>query len=132
MGLLDFLEDVKDTVCDKVGDGFDYVCENPVKCAAVLVAGVATGGAALTFAGPIAATAGAAGLLGSASTGTAISTLTGAALTNASLAALGGGAVAAGGGGIVAGTAVVAGAGAVTGAAAGVGAAKVTEVVTKN
>lgn len=47
---------------------------------------VATAGGA----GPIAAALGNLGLLGAASTGTAISTLSGAALTNASLAAIGG------------------------------------------
>ncbi len=45
--------------------------------------------------------------LGTASTGTAISTLSGAALTNATLAALGGGALAAGGGGMALGTAIL-------------------------
>lgn len=47
---------------------------------------------------------GAAGLLGVASTGTAISSLSGAALSSASFAALGGGAIAAGGGGMILGT----------------------------
>ena len=45
--------------------------------------------------------------LGTASTGTAISTLSGAALTNATLAALGGGSLAAGGGGIALGTTIL-------------------------
>jgi pimeloyl-ACP methyl ester carboxylesterase len=56
--------------------------------AAVAAAGgiIVTGGAA----GPIAATLGELGLLGAASTGTAISSLSGAALTSASLAAIGG------------------------------------------
>ncbi len=48
--------------------------------------------------------------LGTASTGTAISTLSGAAATNATLAALGGGAISAGGGGMALGTAVLGGA----------------------
>ena len=48
--------------------------------------------------------------LGSASTGTAISTLSGVAAYNATLAALGGGAIAAGGGGMAAGAAVLGGA----------------------
>jgi hypothetical protein len=48
--------------------------------------------------------------IGTASTGTAISTLSGAAAANATLAALGGGAVAAGGGGMAAGAAVLGGA----------------------
>jgi len=46
-------------------------------------------------------------MLGTASTGTAISTLSGAAATNAVLAAFGGGAVAAGGGGIALGSTVL-------------------------
>lgn len=45
--------------------------------------------------------------LGTASTGTTISSLSGAALTNATLAALGGGSIAAGGGGIALGTTVL-------------------------
>src|SRR5438034_3401683 len=66
-------------------------------------AGVATTGAlvGVTIAtaggtGALAAALGKAGLLGAASTGTAITSLSGAALTSASLAALGGGTVAAG------------------------------------
>lgn len=74
-----------------VGDVVDAISENPGKTVAVVAATVVTGGAALVAAPAIATTAGAAGLLGAASTGTVISTLSGAALTNASLAALGGG-----------------------------------------
>jgi len=48
-------------------------------------------------------------LLGTASTGTAISTLSGAAATNATLAWLGGGSIAAGGGGVALGTMVLGG-----------------------
>lgn len=48
--------------------------------------------------------------LGTASTGTAISTLSGAAATKAALAALGGGSIASGGGGIALGTQVLGGA----------------------
>ena len=48
--------------------------------------------------------------LGTASTGTAISTLSGVAATNAALAALGGGSLAAGGGGIALGTQILGGA----------------------
>ncbi len=48
--------------------------------------------------------------IGTASTGTAISTLSGAAATNAVLAALGGGSLAAGGGGMALGTIVLGGA----------------------
>lgn len=47
------------------------------------------------------------GIVGTASTGTAIGTLSGAAASNATLAWFGGGAVASGGGGILAGTAVL-------------------------
>ena len=49
------------------------------------------------------------GLLGSASTGTAIATLSGAAATNATLAWFGGGALAAGGGGMAAGMMTIGG-----------------------
>lgn len=48
-------------------------------------------------------------MLGTASTGTAISTLSGAAATNATLAALGGGSLAAGGGGMALGSAILGG-----------------------
>lgn len=48
--------------------------------------------------------------LGTASTGTAISTLSGAAATKAALAALGGGSIASGGGGIALGTQILGGA----------------------
>ncbi|MBE9170898.1 hypothetical protein IQ238_26425 [Pleurocapsales cyanobacterium LEGE 06147] len=48
-----------------------------------------------------------AGLVGTASTGTAISTLSGAAATNATLAWLGGGSLAAGGGGMVIGSLIL-------------------------
>nr|MCR5557072.1 hypothetical protein [Butyrivibrio sp.] len=79
--------------------------------AGLLLGGV--GGAAAGTAGGLAAagaTTSAVMALGTASTGTAISTLSGAAATNATLAALGGGAVAYGGGGIALGTAVLGGA----------------------
>ena len=70
-------------------------------------------GAAAGTAGGFAAagaTASAVMALGTASTGTAISTLSGAALTNATLAALGGGSLAVGGGGMALGSAVLSGA----------------------
>ena len=73
--------------------------------ATVLLGGL--GGAALGTAGGFAAsgaTTAAVMALGSASTGTLISTLSGAAATNATLAALGGGSLAAGGGGVSLGT----------------------------
>ena len=69
-------------------------------------AGFAAGAAVGTMA-PTAAMW-AATTLGTASTGTAISTLSGAAASNAALAWLGGGAVAAGGGGAAAGSAILA------------------------
>ncbi len=76
-------------------------------------AGVALGsleglaaGAAGGFAASGAATS-AVMALGTASTGTAISTLSGAAATNATLAALGGGSLATGGGGIALGTTIL-------------------------
>jgi len=68
------------------------------------------GGAAAGTAGGFAAagaTTSAVMALGTASTGTAISSLSGAALTNATLAAIGGGATAAGGGGIALGTTIL-------------------------
>lgn len=79
--------------------------------AAVLVGGL--GGAALgTVSGFAAsgATTAAVMALGTASTGTAISSLTGVAATNATLAALGGGSIAAGGGGMALGSVVLGGA----------------------
>jgi len=131
MGFIDFLSDVADTVCEKASEGFDYVCENPVKSLLVVAIGVTTGGAALTAAGPIAAMVGATGALGAASTGTAIGTLKGAALVSASLAKIGGGALAVGGGGMATGATVVGGVGAATGLAAGAGAVKVADVLTE-
>lgn len=65
--------------------------------------------ASLTGVSTAAAAYGLVGLLGTASTGTAIATLSGAAATNATLAWLGGGALAAGGGGIALGTLVLGG-----------------------
>lgn len=79
--------------------------------AGVLLGGI--GGAAAGTAGGFAAagmTTSAVMALGTASTGTAISTLSGVAATNATLAALGGGAIASGGGGMALGSAVLGGA----------------------
>lgn len=79
--------------------------------AGILVGGL--GGAALGTAGGFAAsgaTTAAVMALGTASTGTAISSLSGVAATNATLAALGGGSLAAGGGGMALGSAVLGGA----------------------
>lgn len=76
--------------------------------AAVLLGGL--GGAAVGTAGGFAAagaTTSAVMALGTASTGTAISTLSGVAATNATLAALGGGVVAAGGGGMALGATIL-------------------------
>ena len=72
-----------------------------------IMSGVATGamGGALTAFGAYSA----AGMLATASTGTAIATLSGAAATNATLAFFGGGSLAAGGLGIAGGTAVLGG-----------------------
>ncbi|MDE6561614.1 MAG: hypothetical protein K2K75_09550 [Muribaculaceae bacterium] len=78
---------------------------------AILVGGLS--GAALGTAGGFAAsgaTTAAVMALGTASTGTAISTLSGVAATNATLAALGGGSIAAGGGGMALGSAILGGA----------------------
>ena len=79
--------------------------------ASILVGGL-TGAALGTASGFAAsgATTAAVMALGTASTGTAISSLSGAAAINATLAALGGGSLAAGGGGIALGTAVLSGA----------------------
>lgn len=79
--------------------------------AGLLLGGV--GGAAVGTAGGFAAagaTTSAVMALGTASTGTAISTLSGVAATNATLAALGGGSIAAGGGGMALGSAILGGA----------------------
>jgi len=79
--------------------------------AGVLLGGV--GGAAVGTAGGFAAagaTTSAVMALGTASTGTAISTLSGAAAVKATLAALGGGSLAAGGGGMALGSAILGGA----------------------
>lgn len=116
---------VIDGVCGGLDKVVDVVVENP-KTSIAVVATAATGGVALLAAGPIAATVGGAGLLGTTSTGTVISTLSGAALTNASLAAIGGGSLAAGGAGIAGGTAVIAATGAATGAVVSGGAIAVT------
>lgn len=79
--------------------------------AGVLLGGL--GGAATGTAGGFAAagaTTSAVMALGTASTGTAISSLSGVAATNATLAALGGGSLAAGGGGMALGSMVLGGA----------------------
>lgn len=83
-----------------------------VSAGAGLLLGGAGGAAAGTAGGFAAAgaTTSAVMAIGTASTGTAISSLSGVAATNATLAALGGGSLAAGGGGMALGTAVLGGA----------------------
>lgn len=125
-GTIDIVEDIADEAVDLASNAIEYVAENPGKTAAAVTVTALSGGFAFVAAPSIAAIAGSTGLLGAASTGTAISSLSGAALTNASLAALGGGAISAGGAGMVGGTAVVTGAGVVTGATASVTAAKLS------
>ncbi len=92
----------------------DYEAEElkEVSVGASVLLGGAGGAAAGTLGGFAAAgaTTSAVMALGTASTGTAISTLSGVAATNATLAALGGGSLAAGGGGMALGTAVLGGA----------------------
>ena len=97
----------------------------------ITAAAVTVGGVGFVFAAPIAAAVGAAGLLGAASTGTAISTLFGAALTNASLAAIGGGALgtSATAFGVSGGIAAITGASAATGAGIGVTASKIIDKI---
>lgn len=118
-----------DWIGEKIEDGIDCILDNPVKSALTVTAVVISGGTCLVAAPAIAGTIGATGLLGAASTGTAISSLSGAALTNASLAAMGGGALAAGGGGMATGTAVVTGIGAVTGGGVMAGGSTIVEKV---
>lgn len=108
--------------CDLV----DMITDNPIKSALVVVGTIATGGAFWVAAPAIATTLGATGVLGVASTGTAISTLSGAASTSASLAALGGGSLATGGLGMAGGTAVISATGTVTGAVVSGTAVKLT------
>jgi len=112
----EFLFGPEGEVSGLLGTPINAAIENPGKAAAIVAVTVATGGAALAYAGPIAATLGSTGILGTAGTGVAIDTLTGIYLTNASLAALGGGTLAAGGAGIAGGTMVITAAGAATGA----------------
>ncbi|RLM52707.1 hypothetical protein DVK02_16120, partial [Halobellus sp. Atlit-31R] len=78
---------VIDGVCGGLDKAIDLVKENPVETAVVVGATVATGGLALAAAGPIATAIGSTGVLGAASTGTAIASLHGAAATSASLVA---------------------------------------------
>lgn len=91
----------------------DYEAEELKKVSAeaeVLLGGIS--GAVVGTAGGFAAagaTTTAVMALGTASTGTAISSLSGVAATNATLAALGGGSIAVGGGGMALGTAVLGG-----------------------
>lgn len=128
MGFLDFVADVTESVATVANRCVELVAEHPGEALLVVGATTVTGGLCWVAAPAIAATAGSIGLLGAASTGTAISSLSGAALTNASLAAIGGGALAAGGGGMTAGVATIATAGAALGGAATTG---VTVVASK-
>jgi hypothetical protein len=113
--------------CGALDSAIDYATENPVKTIAMVGATVATGGLALAYAGPIAATVGATGVLGAtATTGAEIALLSGAALESASLAAMAGGALSVGGAGMLGGTAVITTTGAVVGAGAGAGIVKAT------
>jgi hypothetical protein len=107
-----------DSVCDTFGSVYDAVKENPGKSLAVAAVTIASGGTALAFAGPIAATLGSTGVLGAASTGTLISGLSGASLASASTAVFGGGSVLSGGGGVALGSKVIGAAGAAVGAGA--------------
>lgn len=114
-------------ICGTLDDTIEYISENPIKSAAIVTTTVLTGGVAAATAPIIAGAVGSTGMLGLASTGTAINTLTGAALSNASLAALGGGALSAGGGGIALGTTVVTTTGGIMGGVASSVATKVID-----
>ena len=81
------------------------------------IATISTGVASIALCGVPTVTTSVVMAIGTASTGTAISSLSGAAATNATLAWLGGGSLAAGGGGVAAGTAVL---GAITATTTGV------------
>ena len=85
----------------------DYVAVAKTGLVAVSLAGLLIPLGAMA-APALAARLGALGLMGSASTGTAIQSLTGAALKSASLAYVGGGAITSGGGGMALGTGVIA------------------------
>lgn len=104
---------------DFISDCWDSICENPVSSVLKVAGAVGVGALTVTFAPAIAGAIGATGILGAASTGTAISSLSGGALANASLAAFGGGTVSAGGGGIAAGTAALGSLGSKAGSLAG-------------
>lgn len=123
--IIDFFEFVGGTAVDlgKVGvaaveEVVDRVVENPVKAAAVIGAGVATGGVGYLYAPTVGAWVSAAGF------GVGGGTLTGAAASKAGLAFLGGGSLASGGAGVAGGTAVVTG----TGSAVGVTASSLVPV----
>ena len=86
-----------------------YIKENPKKSAAIVAAGVLSGGLAYANAPFIATTIAKTGILGkTATTGAVISKLTGAPLARASLAKLGFGAISIGGKGIAGGKFVIA------------------------
>lgn len=112
---LDRLEDYKDMFNRE-----KWNWEKGIKYSVCIVGGIAIIGMSAGTAAPgLAAALGSTGLLGAASTGTAICTLSGAALTNASLAAIGGGALAAGGFGMTGGLVILTATGAALGGAYG-------------
>jgi hypothetical protein len=89
------LEDIANFEFLFQGEAFNIL--RAAKIGAGVVGGVAVIAPLAVLAAPaVAASLGTTGILGAASTGTAISTLSGAALTNASLAAIGGGSMASG------------------------------------
>jgi hypothetical protein len=86
-----------------------YIKENPKKSAAIVAAGVLSGGLAYANAPFIATTIAKTGILGkTATTGAVIKTLTGAPLTRAALAKIGFGALSIGGKGIAGGKVIIA------------------------
>ena len=91
-----------------------------LKYAGFAAGAIVVGTVGFVFAAPIAVAIGSTGILGAASTGTAISTLSGAAASSASLAALGGGAIGSSSFamGMAGGTAVVSGGAAIVGGTA--------------
>lgn len=105
MNLLEFIKQFFSELTETLASIVDFVSDlfdsRPFRTVTFSIIG---GGIAYLAAPIIAATAGALGLLGSASTGISISSLSGAALTNASLASIGGGSLATGGGGMALGS----------------------------
>lgn len=108
--LQDSLNQIKDFQMaiehEKSPDKFAELTDETERTAKIIAAAAAATGTAIATLGPTAAMS-IATVIGTASTGTAISALTGAAATNAALAWLGGGAVAAGGAGVAGGSIVL-------------------------